>query len=169
MVLDTFSKTMTRIFGSRNERLVKAYRRRVERINATEESVRTLSDAELRARTESFRQRLKEGERIQDLLPEALAVARQVMDRAVGIRSIFNPAQGFDAALLPDAARALYDATAEQMQATAPAAVPVLAARACPCTQARPAGHRPLLAGKTPPRGLASVPWGLWSIERPPE
>ena len=122
MVVEMVGKAMTRIFGSRNERLVKAYRRRVERINAQEEAVRTLSDAELRGQTVSLRQRIEAGERIHDLLPEALAVARQVMDRAVGIRSIFNPDLEFDSAQLPEAVRGLYDDTAQRMATTPPAA-----------------------------------------------
>ena len=105
MIVDTVSRTLTRIFGSRNERLVKAYRRRVDRINATESDVASLTDSELRDKTDALRTRVKEGTRIQEVLPEALAVARQTMDRAVGIRSIFNPEHGFDPSVLPDDVR----------------------------------------------------------------
>ncbi|MFA9476900.1 preprotein translocase subunit SecA [Phycisphaerales bacterium AB-hyl4] len=119
MVIQTFSKTLTKIFGSRNQRLIKAYRRRVELINEQEASVSQLTDAELKAKTSAFRERREKGERVRDMLPEVMAVAREAMDRAVGIRNIFNPHAEFDASQLPADIRKTYDrikAEADQLE-----------------------------------------------------
>src|SRR5690606_26659527 len=102
------SRPFTKVFGSRNDRLIKAYRRRVEQINALEDEVRRLSDAELRGKTEEFRRRIDEGEKMSAMLPMVMAVAREVMDRAVGIRNIFNPEYAFDPGKLPSELRATY-------------------------------------------------------------
>jgi preprotein translocase subunit SecA len=111
------------LFGSRNERLVKKYTQRVESINALEPEIRLLTDAELRAKTDEFRQRIRQGTKADDLLVEVFAVAREAMDRSVGIRNIFNPhqADAFDPSQLPDDIRELYDATKAQMDAREPA------------------------------------------------
>ncbi|MBA1149335.1 preprotein translocase subunit SecA, partial [Ectothiorhodospiraceae bacterium WFHF3C12] len=75
-----------KVFGSRNERLMRRMRKTVDRINALEEGIQALSDAELRAKTEEFRHRLEQGERLEDLLPEAFAVVREAAQRSVGMR-----------------------------------------------------------------------------------
>ena len=67
-----FPSILTRLFGSRNERLLKTYRKTVERINALEPSLEPLSDDDLRAKTEAFRQRVAGGETLDSLLPEAI-------------------------------------------------------------------------------------------------
>ena len=77
---------LTKIFGSRNDRLLKQYRKTVERINALEPSLESLSDDELRAKTESFRQRLAQGATLDDLLPEAFAVVREGSKRVMRMR-----------------------------------------------------------------------------------
>ena len=77
---------LTRIFGSRNQRLLRQYGKVVNRINALEESVQALSDDELRARTDDFRQRYADGETLNELLPEAFAVAREASVRTLGLR-----------------------------------------------------------------------------------
>ena len=77
---------LTKIFGSRNDRLLKQYRKTVERINALEPSLESLSDDELRAKTESFRQRLTQGATLDDLLPEAFAVVREGSKRVMRMR-----------------------------------------------------------------------------------
>ena len=64
-------KILTQIFGSRNERLLKGYRRTVERINALEPQFEKLDDAALRAKTDEFRRRVAEGTTLDALLPEA--------------------------------------------------------------------------------------------------
>ncbi|RMH24690.1 MAG: preprotein translocase subunit SecA, partial [Planctomycetota bacterium] len=113
------------MFGTRNERFVKRFTSRVDAINALEPEVRALTDAQLRAKTEEFRRRIESGEKPVDLLVEAFAVAREAMDRNVGIRNVFNPEhrERFDADRLPAEARALYDETLAAMDA-APDAEP---------------------------------------------
>jgi preprotein translocase subunit SecA len=76
----------TRIFGSRNQRLLRQYSKTVNRINSLEESLQALSDEALRAKTDEFRQRYLKGETLEDLLPEAFAVAREASVRALGMR-----------------------------------------------------------------------------------
>jgi len=75
------------VFGSRNERLVRGYLERVEKINALEPEMQRLSDKALRAKTDEFRQRFAAGETLDDLLPEAFAVARESAARTVWLGS----------------------------------------------------------------------------------
>ncbi|MBP7133455.1 MAG: preprotein translocase subunit SecA, partial [Aquabacterium sp.] len=79
-------KLLTSIFGSRNERLLKEYRRTVTKINALEPTFEGLSDDQLRAKTEEFRQRVAKGEALDDLLPEAFAVVREGSKRVFKMR-----------------------------------------------------------------------------------
>ena len=80
------SKLLKNIFGSRNDRLLKQYRQMVAKINSLESGVEKLTDEELRARTESFRQRYTAGETLNDLLPEAFAVVREGGKRVLQMR-----------------------------------------------------------------------------------
>ncbi|MGB1008798.1 MAG: preprotein translocase subunit SecA, partial [Thiolinea sp.] len=75
-----------KIFGSRNDRLVKAYFKIVKNINAYEDNFAALSDAELQGKTADFRQRLNSGTSLEDLLPEAFAVVREASKRVLGMR-----------------------------------------------------------------------------------
>ena len=75
-----------RIFGSRNDRLVKAYIKKVAAINAYEAQYSALSDEQLQAKTEEFKQRLEKGETLDELLSEAFAVVREASQRALGMR-----------------------------------------------------------------------------------
>jgi preprotein translocase subunit SecA len=79
-------KFLTSIFGSRNDRLLKTYRRTVEQINALESRFEQLADAELRAMTERFKERLAQGETLDQLLPEAFAVVREAGKRTLRMR-----------------------------------------------------------------------------------
>ncbi|MFX1680876.1 preprotein translocase subunit SecA [Mitsuaria sp. CC2] len=79
-------KLLTQIFGSRNERLLKTYRKDVERINALEPQFEGLSDDQLRAKTEEFKQRIAQGETVDDILPEAFAVCREGSKRVLKMR-----------------------------------------------------------------------------------
>jgi preprotein translocase subunit SecA len=80
-------KTLARkVFGTTNERKLRPYRRKVEQINALEPEFEKLSDEELRAKTDEFRRRLKEGETLDDLLPEAFATVREAAKRTLGQR-----------------------------------------------------------------------------------
>ena len=74
------------IFGSRNDRLLKIYRKQIERINALEPSMEALSDDALQAKTAEFRTRLAGGETLDALLPEAFAVVREASKRVLGMR-----------------------------------------------------------------------------------
>ncbi len=114
MVVAAVSKAFTKIFGSRNERLIKSYRGRVEQINALEPEYRDLTDAQLRAKTQAFRGRIADGEKIAAIMPHVLATAREVMDRSVGIRHIFDPHHRFDPAKLPTDCREVYEQVAQQ-------------------------------------------------------
>lgn len=80
------SGLLKKIFGSRNERLIRQYSRTVQRINTLEESIQALSDEALRAKTDEFRKRYAEGETLDDLLPEAFAVVREAGKRVLGMR-----------------------------------------------------------------------------------
>ncbi|MEZ5536983.1 MAG: preprotein translocase subunit SecA [Thiolinea sp.] len=75
-----------KIFGSRNDRLVKAYYKIVKNINALEDEYAALSDAELQAKTPEFRQRLADGATLDDILPEAFATVREASKRVLGMR-----------------------------------------------------------------------------------
>ncbi|MCL4775475.1 MAG: preprotein translocase subunit SecA, partial [Burkholderiaceae bacterium] len=77
---------LTRIFGSRNERLLKSYRKSVEQINALEPRIMALSDEQLAGKTAEFRQRVADGEAVDALLPEAFAVCREAARRVLGMR-----------------------------------------------------------------------------------
>jgi preprotein translocase subunit SecA len=77
---------LTKIFGSRNDRLLKQYRKTVERINAMEIGLESLSDDELRAKTQNFRDRAAAGESLDALLPEAFAVVREGSKRVMKMR-----------------------------------------------------------------------------------
>ncbi len=79
-------KFLTSLFGSRNERLLRQYRRVVERINALEPQFEKLSDDELKAKTAEFRQQVENGRSLDDLLPEAFAVVREGGKRALKMR-----------------------------------------------------------------------------------
>ena len=130
-VLDWFVRVT---MGTKNQRDVKRYNKIVDEANALEPQMRRLTDAQLRAKTEEFRTRIAGGEKSYTMIPEIFAVAREAMDRSVGIRNIFNPARGidlnqdgvvnaqdlFDPSLLPADVRAKYDETLAAMRALEP-------------------------------------------------
>jgi len=80
------SKLVKKVFGSRNDRLVKTKLKLVKTINAFEESIKALDDVALKAKTEEFRERLDKGETLELLLPEVFAVVREASVRALGMR-----------------------------------------------------------------------------------
>ncbi|HEY8905898.1 MAG TPA: preprotein translocase subunit SecA [Rhodoferax sp.] len=77
---------LTKIFGSRNDRLLKKYRHTVTKVNALEAGFEQLSDEALRAKTEEFKQRVSQGESLDNLLPEAFAVVREGSKRVMKMR-----------------------------------------------------------------------------------
>jgi preprotein translocase subunit SecA len=74
------------IIGSRNDRLLKQYRKQVAQVNALEPAMQGLSDEELKAKTTEFRQRIADGKSLNSLLPEAFAVVREASKRVFGMR-----------------------------------------------------------------------------------
>ncbi len=80
------SGLLKKIFGSRNDRLIKQYAQTVKRINALEPQMQALSDEQLQAKTNEFRQRHAQGASLDDLLPEAFAVVREASKRVLGMR-----------------------------------------------------------------------------------
>ena len=77
---------LKKVFGSRNDRLIKQYFQTVGTINALEASFAALTDAELRAKTEEFKQRIVDGTILDALLPEAFAVVREASKRVLAMR-----------------------------------------------------------------------------------
>ena len=75
-----------KLFGTTSEKEVRALEPIVKKIEALEESYRALTDAELQAKTPEFKERLKNGETLDDILPEAFATVREAADRVVGLR-----------------------------------------------------------------------------------
>ncbi|PKQ72856.1 preprotein translocase subunit SecA [Aeromonas sobria] len=80
------STLLTKIIGSRNDRTLKALRKIVKQINAMEPQFEALSDSELQAKTAEYRQRLEQGETLEQLLPEAFATVREASKRVFGMR-----------------------------------------------------------------------------------
>ena len=85
---------LTQIFGSRNDRLLKTFRKSVDRINALEKSLESLSDDALKAKTQEFKDRVAKGETLDDLLPEAFAVVREGSKRIMKMRHFDVQMQG---------------------------------------------------------------------------
>ena len=75
-----------KIFGSRNDRLLKQYRKSVAKINALESEMQALSDESLQTKTAEFKQRLADGQTLDDILVEAFAVCREASRRVLGMR-----------------------------------------------------------------------------------
>lgn len=113
---------LNKMIGSRNDRFVKKYTTRVDRINAMEAEVRQLTDEVLRGKRDELGERLKQGGNEDDIMIEAIAVAREVMDRNVGIRNTLNPESGFDPSKLGSEARGWYDKAVQQAAEMEPGA-----------------------------------------------
>ncbi len=116
---------INKIFGTRNERFVRRYLSKVAEMNALEPKVRAMTDTQIQAQFAEFRRKYLGGAPTDDMLVEALSIAREAMDRAVGIRNVFNPKyrEQFPVDRLSPAVRALYDQTLAAMDA-APAKEP---------------------------------------------
>jgi preprotein translocase subunit SecA len=81
-----FGNLLTKVFGSRNDRLLKQMSKEVTKINALEPVLEALSDEELKAKTTEFKERFSQGETLEQLLPEAFAVVREGSKRVFGMR-----------------------------------------------------------------------------------
>lgn len=79
-------KLLTKIFGSRNDRVLKTMRKRVDRINALEPAMEALTDDELKAKTVEFKEKIAAGKQLNSLLEEAFAVVREASKRVFGMR-----------------------------------------------------------------------------------
>ncbi len=77
---------LAKIFGSANDRMVKKYLKVVEKINSLEPTFEAMSDDELKAQTQKFKDRLEKGETLDDILPEAFATVREASKRTLGMR-----------------------------------------------------------------------------------
>lgn len=77
---------LKKIFGSRNDRLLKTYSKTVQQINSLESSLESLTDEQLQAKTPHFKERLANGETLDQILPEAFAVVREASKRVFGMR-----------------------------------------------------------------------------------
>jgi preprotein translocase subunit SecA len=80
------SSLLRRVFGSRNERILKRLSKTVNRINTLEPELQKLGDDQLKAKTDEFRKRVGNGETLDQLLPEAFAVVREASQRVLGMR-----------------------------------------------------------------------------------
>ena len=77
---------LKKIFGSRNERLLKQFRKTVQIVNGLEADLKKLSDDELKSKTDLFKDRVKNGAALDEILPEAFAVVREAAQRVLGMR-----------------------------------------------------------------------------------
>ncbi len=84
--VDMFAPLLKKLFGSKNEREVKRMLKAVQAVNALEEQMLSLSDEQLRSKTEEFKARLEKGETLDQILPEAFAVCREAGKRVMGMR-----------------------------------------------------------------------------------
>src|SRR3990167_10623301 len=80
------SKIFRKLFGTRNDRILRAYDKDVSRINALESEFEQLSDADIRAKTDEFKTRHQTGISLDALLPEAFAIVREASKRTIGLR-----------------------------------------------------------------------------------
>jgi len=79
-------KLLTKVFGNRNERVLKSLYPIVEKVNSFSEAMQALNDDDLLAKTDEFRNRIQAGTRLNDILPEAFAVVREASSRVMGMR-----------------------------------------------------------------------------------
>ena len=85
-MLDKVSKSLVKVFGSRNERLIKVYSVIAAQAGGFEEQIRKLDDESLKVKTAEFKAALKAGAKPEDILPEVFAVVREVARRNVDMR-----------------------------------------------------------------------------------
>src|SRR5690606_18571940 len=81
-----FAQALTKLYGTKHEREMKALRHLIEKINSFDPQLKTLNDEGLKAKTPEFKNRIANGESLDDLLPEAFAVCREASCRVLGMR-----------------------------------------------------------------------------------
>src|SRR5215218_6394346 len=112
----SFNKILTKVFGSRNDRLLKKYRAIIARVTEMEPKIQAMSDEQLRNRTAELREGLTSKKlRSADVIEEAFAVIRESMDRNIGIRAIFDPENNFDPDQFDDDMLQAYDEVQQKM------------------------------------------------------
>jgi preprotein translocase subunit SecA len=84
--MSAFMKILAKVFGTRNERIMKGFQPLVDQINGLEASMESLSPEQLAGKTDEFRQRLDDGETLEGILPEAFAAIREAGKRVLGLR-----------------------------------------------------------------------------------
>ncbi|MDC0197491.1 preprotein translocase subunit SecA [Candidatus Thioglobus sp.] len=84
--MSIINNVLSKVLGSRNERLIKKYSSQVSKINAFEEQMQSMSEEELASMTVNLKQRIQNSEPIEDILPEAFATVREASQRALGLR-----------------------------------------------------------------------------------
>ena len=99
---------LKKIFGSRNDRLLKQYKRIVAQINSLEQGIASLDDAALQAKTAEFKSKLAAGQTIDEILPEAFAVVREASKRVMNMRH-------FDVQMIGAAGRVYMSGTTESV------------------------------------------------------
>ena len=114
-MISAINKFLVGIFGSRNERIVKGYMQRALAAGEFEQSVQNITDAQLKAKTQQFKDALKAGQDPEQILPEAFAVMREASDRHLGIRNTFIDEFAFDVSLLSQQAKNIYDDIKSQL------------------------------------------------------
>lgn len=125
-IIDT---VLHKVFGTPHERKVKALRPVIAEINKVRESLESLDDAELAAKSAELREKLKNGSSLDDIKVEAFAVCKEACDRRLGIFNIFKPENNFDFSQLgdlqkyTDAAKAELDSGKNEWEVYMPASV----------------------------------------------
>src|SRR5258708_7873944 len=109
-------KALTKVFGSRNDRLLKRYRAIVEDVNALEPKIQAMTDEQLRQRTTELKAGLSAGSlRASGVMPEAFAIIRESMDRHIGIRCFFDRETPFAPSESEDDMREVYEGAQRRM------------------------------------------------------
>ena len=112
----SFNKILTKVFGSRNDRLLKKYRTIIARVTEMEPKIQAMSDEQLRNRTAELREGLTSKKlRSADVIEEAFGIIRESMDRNIGIRAIFDPENNFDPDQFDDDMLQAYDEVQQKM------------------------------------------------------
>ena len=84
--MSIINNVLSKVLGSHNDRLIKKYNSQVNKINSLEEHMKSLSDSDLSSMTDKLKERLKEKESVESVLPEAFAVVREASQRTLGLR-----------------------------------------------------------------------------------
>ena len=109
MVIQRISKSLQKVFGSRNERVLKRYWGMVEKVNSLEPAYQQMSDADLALVTDKFKERIAGGEDIYEVLPDAFAAIREASDRHLGVRNVFVSEYKFDSSQLSAEGQATFE------------------------------------------------------------